>query len=103
LAQADCLAKHAVTDPRPQSLLRDHVDGAAKEVLKIHEQTPKIENRPPGFQVHEEVNIAIRRGFTPGSGPENPDADSPVACSKLENLAAFAANKCLHRHDPFLR
>ena len=63
---------------------REHVHPAAEEIFQILAKTHEIEERPIGFHVHKEIQVAVRACFSAGLRAENPDVSGSVFFSDTQ-------------------
>ena len=89
-------------DPRTQPAFGDDVDVALQQILKIHQETPEVEQAAIGFEIDKEVHVARLGRFASRDRPEHTTPRRTPGASDLDDLAAPCAQlgqrRCGHEH-----
>jgi hypothetical protein len=82
-----------------ESLLRNHIDWPAQEVLKVEDETcrkPRTRGRP---DINEDIDIAFGAGLATCDGTKDPDIVCSVSGGDSLDFVAFCVQKLLKHHS----
>jgi hypothetical protein len=78
----------------------DDVDAGAEEGSEVVDEVDLVEEGPAGFELDEEIDIAVGGGFASSDRTEDPNLLDATSVGEFEDLgAAFPERVEGHRHD----
>lgn len=81
-----------------KSPIRYDVDVTPEEILQIRLELAVIEKRASWLEVDQEVHVAVRTGFTPRDGAEDPNIAGAVALGDGQDLVAAGLQQACDAH-----
>src|ERR1035437_11098384 len=82
----------------------DHVDLGPEQIPEIAQKLREVEDRAPGFQVHQEIHIAIRPVLTRRYRPEHTHIAAAAYLCQSDNLRSEerrVGKECRSRGLPY--
>lgn len=84
--QGERFCKNTLSQVRGEATFGDHVDGAPQKVLQVLLDGDDIQQASIGFEIDEEVEIAVGSLLAPSPRAEHPHRMRAVCSSNLQDL-----------------
>lgn len=89
-SQPDSIAKNPLADPRPESTRRNYVNTRGQQGLQIALQASQIQKAAAGFEIDQEIDVALFVVLSSCHGPEDTNIPrSAPGCGAEDRVFQF--------------